>query len=256
MKRKENAKRVRRVFFYSIALLIVIVGGIFLTLRIANKKANVPSPQPTYTPTPTTLPTAQGTVLPLFTDDFVDNSKGWSVANEAGYTRLLQDGTLMLSDTTHTVLVESIPTRTTFTDFSLTTTFTFTQGDEKDSAGLYLRGDSNLDHDYRIDIFGNNTYAISKETLDASNTLKQTYLTQPSHTPLLNPTGQKNVLSVSMKGPTMVVQINGKTVHSLTDMDYTHGQIALFVSNGQTSSGVTAKFHNLVIYSLPIKSPH
>ena len=255
MKRRENTKRVQRILLYSIALLIIILGGIFLTLRFANKKVHTSSSQQ-KTSTPTHSPTVQGTVLPLFSDDFVDNSKGWSVANVSGYTRMLQDGALTLSDTTHTVLVESIPTRTTFTDFSLTTAFTFTQGDENDSAGLYLRGDSNLDHDYRIDIFGNDTYAISKEALDASNTLEQTYFAPPSHTPFLKPTGQKNVLAVSMQGPTMVVQINGETVHALTDKDYTHGQIALFVSNGQTSSGVTTKFYNLIIYSLLSKSPH
>jgi hypothetical protein len=126
-----------------------------------------------------------------------------------------------------------------------------TQADENDSVGLYLRGDSNLDHDYRIDVFGNNTYAISKEALDASSSLEQTYFVHPSHTPLLKPIGQKNVLAVSMQGPTMTVQVNGTTVHTLTDPDYTHGQIALFVSNGPTSQGVTAKFHNLVIYPLP-----
>ncbi len=252
MKRRKNTKR---VLLYAIALLIVILGGIFLTSRFANEKAHTASSLQ-KTSTPTQLPTAQGTLSPLFSDDFVDNSKGWSVSNVAGYTRVLQDDALTLSDTAHTVLVESIPTRTIFTNFSLTTAFTFTQGDENDSAGLYLRGDSNLDHDYRIDIFGNNTYAISKEALDTNDTLEQTYLVMPSHTPLLKPVGQKNILAVSMQGPIMVVQINGKTLHSLTDTDYTHGQIALFVSNGPTSHGVTAKFHNLVIYPLLDESLH
>jgi len=252
MKHRENTKR---VLLYTIALLILLSGGIFLTARIANEKAHT-SLSPQKTSTPTHIPTAQGTVPPLFSDDFVNNSKGWSVVNVAGYTRMLQDGSLTLSDTMHNVLVESIPTRTVFTNFSLTTTFTFVQGDKNDSAGLYLRGDSNLDHDYRIDIFGNNTYAISKEALDESSILEQTYLVRPSSTALLKPIGQRNILAVSMQGPTMVVQINGKTVHSLTDTNYTHGQIALFVSNGQTSSGVTAKFHNLVIYPLLDTSPH
>ncbi|GAC1425369.1 MAG: hypothetical protein PVS3B3_36450 [Ktedonobacteraceae bacterium] len=255
MKRIENKKRVRRVPLYIIALLILISGGVFLILRFANENANTSSSQH-KTSTPTQLPTVQVTVQPLFTDDFADNSKGWSVANVSGYIRTLQNGALMLSDTTHNVLVESIPTSTKFTNFSLTTTFTFVQGDENDSAGLYLRGDSNLDHDYRIDIFGNNTYSISKEALNESNMLEQMYLVHPSHTPLLKPTGQKNVLAVSMQGPTMVMQINGETVRSLADMSYTHGQIALFVSNGQTSNGATAKFHSLVIYPLPDKSSH
>ena len=249
MKRKDNTKRIQHTLLYSVALLIIILGGIFLTLRLANKKAYTSTP-PQKTSTPTQIPTMQGTVLPLFSDDFVDNSNGWSVANVAGYTRMLQEDALTLSDTSHSVLVESIPTRTLFTNFSLTTIFTFTQGDQNDSVGLYLRGDSNLDHDYRVDIFGNNTYAISKETLNASNTLEQTYLVQPIYTSLLKPIGLKNTLTVSMRGPTMIAQINGQTIHTLKDMDYTHGQIALFVSNGQTSHGVTAKFHNLVIYPL------
>ncbi len=255
MKRIENKKRVQRALLYSIALLVLISGGVFLTLRFTHGKAYTSSPQQ-KTSTPTQLPTVQGTIQPLFSEDFVDNSNGWSVVNVAGYTRMLQDDALTLSSTTHNVLVESIPTRTTFTNFSLTTAFTFVQGDGNDSVGLYLRGDSNLDHDYRVDIFGNNAYAISKEALDESNTLEQTFLVRPSHTSLLKPIGQKNVLAVSMQGPVMVVQVNGRTLSSLTDISYTHGQIALFVSNGQTSSGITAKFHNLTIYPLPATFPH
>ncbi len=255
MKHIENKQRIQRVLLYGIALLVLISGGVFLTLRLTYGKTHTSSLQQ-KTSTPTQIPTIQGTVQPLFSEDFVDNSNGWSVVNVAGYTRMLQDDALVLSSTTHNVLVESIPTRTTFTNFSLTTAFTFVQGDGNDSVGLYLRGDSNLDHDYRIDIFGNNTYAISKEALDESNTLEQTYLVHPSHSPLLKPIGQKNVLAVSMQGPVIAVQMNGRPLSSLTNMSYTHGQIALFVSNGQTSSGITAKFHNLIIYPLPDKVPH
>ncbi len=251
MKRIEN----KRSVLVSIFVLIIILGGVFLSRSLVNKKTYT-SPTPQKTSTPTQLPTVQGTIQPLFSDDFMDNSKGWSVVNEAGFTRSLQTGTLMLSNTTHNVLVESVPTRTSFTDFSLSTTFTYVQGDRNDSVGLYLRGDSNLDHDYRIDIFGNNNYAISKEALNKNNILEQTYLVYPSHTTFLKPIGQKNILAISMQGPTIVVQINGKTIRSLTDLSYTHGQVALFVSNGQTSSGVTAQFHSLTIYPLLNKVPH
>ena len=255
MKYIKNKKIVQRAILYGIALCILLAGGVFLTLRFTHGQVSAPPPLQKRS-TPTQLPTVTGTVQPLFSDEFVDNSKGWSVVNDAGYIRMLQDGSLTLSSTTHNVLVESIPTRTTFTDFSLTTTFTFVQGDENDSVGLYLRGDSNLDHDYRIDIFGNSTYAISKEALDENSMLEQMYLVRPSHTSFLKAKGQKNVLSVSMQGPTMVVQINGKTVQSLSETSYTHGQIALFVANGLTSSGMTAKFHNLFIYPLSEKPLH
>ena len=248
MKHKENGTRRKFLPLYAGILLVLLVGVVFLALRLVDEKAQTPSLQ-SKPSTPTQNPT--GTVQPLFLDTFLDNSKGWSVINVPGYMRTLHDGTLTLSDTNHNILVESIPTSTTFTDFSLTTTFTLVQGDENDSVGLYLRGDSNLDHDYRVDIFGNDTYAISKETLSANNELEQTFLVPPTQTKLLNPIGQKNMLAIAMNGPTMVVQVNGHTIPSLTDTSYVHGQIALFVANGMTSNGVTAQFHGLAIYPFP-----
>ncbi|GAC1643074.1 MAG: hypothetical protein NVS4B12_06950 [Ktedonobacteraceae bacterium] len=250
MKRNKNGQH-RKLLLFSLCILIVLVmGASFLALKFSNEKAHAPTFH-AQTSTPIHLPTIQGTVQPLFSDRFLDNRKGWSVVNVPGYMRTLLDNTLTLSDSNHNVLVESVPTSTTFTNFSLTTTFTLVHADENDSVGLYLRGDSNLDHDYRVDIFGNNTYAISSEALDASNELVQTFLVQPTHTALLNAIGQKNRLSVIMKGPAMVVKINGKTVHSLKDTMYTHGQIALFVENGPTSSGVIAQFHDLLICPVP-----
>ncbi len=248
MKHKENGTHRKFLLLYAGVLLVLIIGVVILTIRLVDEKAQVPSSQPrASTPTPNPI----GTMQPLFSDTFLDNSKGWSVVNVPGYMRTLHTGTLTLSDTNHNVLVESIPTSTTFTNFSLTTTFTLVQGDENDSVGLYLRGDSNLDHDYRVDIFGNNTYAISKETLSANSELEQTFLVPPTQTKLLNPIGRKNMLAVALHGPTMVVQMNGQTLSSLTDTGYIHGQIALFVANGMTSNGVTAQFHDLVIYPTP-----
>ncbi len=243
----EQKKRTRYTLFRAFSLLLLLlllVGGIFLVKRLNS----TPSSSQARQTTPTSIPGTQGTVEPLFSDNFSDNSKGWPLGKVVGYTRLLQNNMLTLADTKHNVLVESIPTSTTFDDFSITTTFTLIQADKNDSVGLYVRGDSNLDHDYRIDIFGNTTYAISKEALNSSNDLDKTFLVHPSHTNALRPTGQSNVLTVAMKGPAMVVQMNGKTLHTLTDMDYTHGQIALFVANGTTSSGVMATFHDIVIY--------
>lgn len=246
MERNKNGQHGKLLLFSLCILLVLVLGASFLVLKFANEKAHPPSFH-AQTPTPTHIPTTQGTAQPLFSDTFSDNRKGWSVVNVPGYMRVLHNNSLTLSDTNHNVLVESIPTSTTFTDFSLITTFTLVQADENDSVGLYLRGDSNLDHDYRVDIFGNNTYAISSEALNANNELEQTFLVQPIHTTLLNATGQKNRLSVIMKGSAMVVKINGETVRSLKDTKYTHGQIALFVANGTTSTGVTARFHDLLI---------
>ena len=89
------------------------------------------------------------------------------------------NGQLVLSDTNHKILIESLPTNAIFSDFALTVTFTMLKGDENDSVGLYVRGDTNLDHDYRIDISGNNKFAISKELLNPDKTARTQILAGP-----------------------------------------------------------------------------
>ncbi len=212
----------------------------------------------TSTPTPISTATEEGitpTPTPFFADDFSNNSQGWYLNNIAGYTRSLSDNGLILTDTNRSPMIESLPTNHKFGDFILTTTLTLKQGDNNDSVGLYLRGDSNLDHDYRIDIFGNNTYAISKEYLDTDNTPQSLYIIAPSHTTSLKSPGTPNTLTVIMKGPTMILLINGNLVNAIIDEDYTHGQIALFVANSATSPGVTAVFSSITIDPAPDQFP-
>jgi hypothetical protein len=167
----------------------------------------------------------------------------------------MDNNQLVLSDANHKILIESLPTSATFSDFSLTTTFTLLKGDENDSVGLYVRGDSNLDHDYRIDIFGNNRFAMNKELLNPDNTARTDILDSPTSSPLLMPKNQANTLTVMMKGPFMVLAINGTIAASLVDADYSHGQIALFVNNGSTSDGVSASFSSVRVDPAPDQLP-
>jgi len=188
---------------------------------------------------------------PLFYDNFAGKSKGWSLGNAPGYTRTIANSTLKLANSNHNILTESLPTDTIFTDFMVTMSFTVDKADKDDSVGLYLRGDSNLDHDYRVDIYGDNTYAISKELLNANKTPLVNTLVNPSSTSALHPTGQQNTLTVMMKGPLLVLLINTRIISSVTDTDYTAGQIALFVQNSPTSSGVEASFRSVAVYPAP-----
>jgi Domain of Unknown Function (DUF1080) len=253
-------------------LLLIIGSSIFLVLRSARGEGNTPQGNrstPTHgsTPTPTPTPatatdtaTAQTAQVPLtptpfFTDDFIDNSKGWYISDVAGYTRTMTESGLELTDTNHKPLIESLPTTRKFDDFVLTATLTLEQGDKNDSAGIYLRGDSNLDHDYRIDIFGDNTYAISKEYLGTGYAPQSIYLVPPTHISQLKALGNANLLTVIMIGPTMQLLINGSLVTTISDPDYTKGQIALFVTNGTTSQGVTALFGSIQIIAPPDQLP-
>jgi hypothetical protein len=254
-------KRYKPLIGLVILLLVIAGSSIFFVTKIEGSPvksaqqqrastatttpAITPTPSPTLTPTPTITPTS--TPQPLFSDNFADNSKGWYVSDVSGYTRTVSNNRLTLSATNHKILIESVPANQTFDNFTLTTTVTLLHADANDSVGLYMRGDSNLDHDYRIAISGNTMYSISKESLDANNEQVVSYLIPPTHSAALHPLGQANTLTVTMQGPALTLSINGTTVTSVIDTDYTHGQIALFVANGSTSDGVTAAFSSIEI---------
>ncbi len=141
-----------------IALLVILVGGgIFFLSRSRGGTTNV-------TPSPGVTPSVVPTAPALFSDNFANNSKGWATGNDSGFSRNITNNALVLVENNqHYVLPEPLPTNNTFSDFTVTATFTFNQGDQNDRVGIYMRGDSNLDHDYRIDIYGDNTYAIARE---------------------------------------------------------------------------------------------
>lgn len=269
---KHSSKHWRLSIGLACLLLILLAGsGILLIANSQSSKGHTSSTPDTRstskakstattrvstpTPTLTLTPTASETPQPLFLDYFIDNSNGWLTGSAGGYTRTLDEGALTLSANNHKILVESLPANNSFDDFSLTTSFMLKQGDEHDSVGLYLRGDSNLDHDYRIDIYGNSTYSISKESLDSDNNPVSTYLVGPTPAPQLKPLDHGNRLTVLMKGPTLLLMINDSIVQYVSDPDYTHGQIALFVQNGPTSNGVEVLVTSMVIYPAPNTLP-
>jgi hypothetical protein len=210
---------------------------------------------PIQVPSVTFMTTPSPTPQPLFSDYFIDNSNGWLIGDARGYKQQISDGTLSLSVTNHKILVESLPLNSAFGDFLLTTIFTFQQGNKDDRIGLFLRGDSTLDRNYRIDIDGNNTYKISKEGLDTQRNPVTTLLVGPTTTTALKPLGQTNELTVIMKEATLMLIINGIVVKSISDPDYTQGQTALFVQHGENSKGVLAVFHSIELYPAPDELP-
>lgn len=235
----------------SLALLIMssVILYFFLDKGNAQSRTNQGGSPPAATATPPLTPSS--TPQPLFYDDFTGQNKGWYLNNTAGYLRMMVNDSLTLSDTNHDVLTESLPTDKTFSDFVLTVVFTIGQAGDNDSMGVFVRGDANLDHDYRIDIYGNQSFSVSKEYLDAQKNPQSLFLMEPTPTMVLNPVGQQNVLTVIMNGPTMTLRLNGSAIASLNDSDYTEGQIALFVQGSQASSQVTVSFSSVSVYPMP-----
>ncbi len=259
---KSHRRKPRRSFLGLLCLLLLLLlSSVILVLTIKdNEKDTIAQSSPrtttpaTTTPTLTPSVTLNPTPTPFFFDNFTDNSKAWTVSRNndtSGYQRVLNNNQLILKDTNRQTLVEALPTNATYDDFILTTTFTVLEGDKNDSIGFYLRGNVRLDRDYRIDIFGNNTFSISKEFLTPDEKPQTMTLQEPAISSLLKPKGEQNTLTVMMKGPYLLMLLNGRVAASVIDSDYTEGQIALFARNGTTSSGVAVAFDTIEVKPVP-----
>lgn len=236
-----------------VVLVVTLIGGsLFWLIRNWNNasgnttRGHIPATatdSPTWAPTEITPPPES-----TFYDTFVNNKHGWSLSGEDGYLRILVDNMLILANTNpNTPLIESVPTSTTLDNYVVSVDFTINQGDASDSTGLYLRGDSHLDHDYRVDINGNNTFDVAKEWLDTDQTPQSTMLVSPQSTNTLNPPGRSNRLTVIMIDHTITILINDIALTTANDASYTSGQVALFVHHGGSSKRVIASFTRVEI---------
>jgi len=222
--------------------LIVIVLGVGLFTYFSVKGVGDRDIAPTSVsifPTPTQA---------LFYDTFLDNRNAWGLSNHGGYLREIANNRLVLTNTNpQTTLIESLPNEQIYGDFTVTITFAMLQGDANDSVGIYVRGDSNLDHDYRIEISGDETFDSAKEFLDMHSKQQVQLLDGPRHiTSLLSP-GQLNTLKATLQGTMLSVSINNTLISTVSDADYASGQVTLFVRHGSTSSGVTMSVSEIEI---------
>jgi ribosomal protein L40E len=248
-----NSKRQVSKIWLILVVLLLILGVVGSSLYFVLNKGKSSS---TISTTNDHITATSSAGPPLFSDNFADNSKGWSTGSGKGFSSTIGNNTMALSEANHKIIDEPIPgsanAPATFTDFSVTTTFTLLKADQNDSVGLYLRGDGNMNQGYFIDIFGDNSYDIVKVFPDAS---RDTFLISPTSSPDINSLGQQNKLTVMMKGPKMVLLINGKVINSVSDSGYASGQIALFAENGNTSNGISVTFTSVVIYPAPNQLP-
>jgi Domain of Unknown Function (DUF1080) len=238
------------------ALLLVLIGGGVLFFA-GGKKGPTQGATSSSTATAAKNATAAaGTASaaqPLFADTFADNSKGWTLGNGA----TISDHALTLATTGKNASVnEFLPVNNPFGDFLLKVTYTIEQGDQNDVVGLSLRTDSNFNHEYHINLdVANQTFEIGREYVDSSNKLQEKVLVPATTSSALNPVGQQNTIAVVMKGDHLALSINGKVVESVSDSDYSSGQIAIYATHGNTSDGVKASFTNVSVYPAPDQLP-
>jgi len=251
-----QAKKMQHVMLMTliVILLLVSISGFFFVIRTLGYGSQLASntETPTPTPTPTSIYLETPPAQSVFYDTFKNNALGWSVASTAGYYRTVKPGELKLANTNvGTTLIESLPTNSIYDNFTVIVDLTILKADLDDSFGIYVRGDTNLEHDYRVDLNGNGTFDIAKEYLDSRNTPQSVILIGPKSEPTLNPQGALNTITLTMDGPQLQLSINNVMAAVVTDGDYMSGQVALFVRLGGNSKYVAASFSKVEIDKLP-----
>ncbi|RAQ96949.1 family 16 glycoside hydrolase [Thermogemmatispora tikiterensis] len=240
-------------------LALVLVGSVLVLIlslysQPATSRSHVAA-SASPSPSPDVLIQAHPAVTPLFSDNFANNSKGWDTTGGPGFSKTIANHALTMTDRNHRILVAPLPVRQTFSDFQITVDMTLESGDSNDSMGIYMRGDDQLANDYRVDIFGDATYAISKEVTGLDGNTQVRILSGILANKAIKPLGQQNEVTVIIKGDHIVLGVNGHLIASVTDSSYTSGMIALFVSNGTSSPAATAAITSVTVYPAPSQLP-
>ena len=191
-----------------------------------------------------------------FADTFADNSKGWDLQSENGaFSVALDHGELVLEDDHNKLLPETVPGTTTkpLDDFQLTLDAVLAKGDPENGYGVDIRGSvdqyGNMTNCYRIEFYGDGSYAIFKIATDANGSTTTTRLVDYTTTSALKKQGQVNHIAITARGATITVDVNGVLIKTVTDKSYRTGAIELFVSNlAGAHPGAQARFSHLAIY--------
>ena len=228
-------------------LVIILLGGAFAGYSFIqyNQNSTASNDAPIVMPTPS--------ITPLFRDSFANNNTGWDLTSNPGKFSVKVGGrSMVLEDDDNKLLWEILPGKR-FTDFRLDVNAMLSKGDPTNGYGVFIRGASSQNSDlgtyYRFEMYGDGTYAIFKGSLDAGGQMQSTKVQGYVFNQAIAKAGQVNHITITAKGPKMVLMVNGQTIYTYTDDNYKSGSIALFVSNlPSLASGAQATFTNLAIF--------
>jgi hypothetical protein len=242
--REKRGPRKGLIILIGVLVLLVIGGGLTGVLYYSGHDQATPAPAPTAVTTPS--------ARPLFRDTFSSNATGWLVTSTPGkFSAQVGGGLMTLEDDDNKLLWDILPGKT-FADFRLDVDARLTKGNQDNAYGVYLRGASTANSDigtyYRLEIYGDGTFAIYKGTTDSNGNTQNNRVTYQANA-VIQKEGLVNHITIIARGSSMVFMINGVTIFRYTDTTYRGGLIALFVSNlPGLPAGAQATFANLAIF--------
>jgi hypothetical protein len=177
------------------------------------------------------------TPLP-FTEDFSSSTNGWKTASDDAMTIGLQDGALHFMIEDLDTIAWSTPTDKRFGDFVLDVDATQVDGPSDNTYGVIFRYQDDRNF-YRLDISGDGYFAVFKRT-DGAWTKVQDYLETPS----VKQGNATNHLQVTAQGNQFTLNVNGQTVKTFDDNDFSTGNVGVTAGTLFDNAGVHIAFDN------------
>jgi hypothetical protein len=178
------------------------------------------------------------TPLP-YTDDFSTADGGWKTAREEALKIEVQDGALHFTIDDLDTIAWSTPKDQRFGDFVLDVDAVQVDGPNDNSYGVIFRYQDDRNF-YRFDISGDGYFAVFKRK-DGAWSKVQDYL----ETAAVKQGKATNHLQVSAKGNQFTLAVNGETVKTFSDGDFSSGNIGLTAGTLFENAGVHIAFDNL-----------
>src|ERR1700694_232837 len=233
-----------------VALLLLIGGGsiagYFFFFKNQNQNMVIVTP---------TAAIVTPSIKPLFSDNFQDNANKWNLTSSPGQYSVTVGGSQMILEDDHNKLLWEIVPGQTFSDFRLDVDAKLSKGAKTNGYGVYIRGIASQGVDiglyYRLELYGDGTYAIYKGTLDANGIPVGASLTNNDYIPnaAIQTEGTPNHITIIAKGSSMEFRVNNVAVYTINDSAYKGGEVALFVSNLPSAPPVArAIFAHLAIF--------
>ncbi len=231
-------------------LIVLIVGGIVGSIFLLGG------------PSVVGIATARQSIFPAygaptFTDTFQNNKQGWNLQSLNGaYAISIARGALVLEDDHNKLLPTPVPGTTAqpLRNFKLMVDALLSKGDPTNGYGIDIRGTTNVDgyftSGYRIEFYGDGTYAVFKIATTANGDVTTSVLVDYATSSAIEKEGTLNHITIIAQGSSISVLVNGQSLKTFTDSSYASGAIELFVSNlVGAQPGAQAKFSNLAIYT-------
>jgi hypothetical protein len=179
------------------------------------------------------------TPLP-YADDF-STAGGWKTAGDETIKIEAQDGALRFTIGDLDTIAWSTPRDKRFGDFVLDVDASQVDGPNDNTYGVIFRYQDDRNF-YRLDISGDGYFAVFKRK-DGAWTKVQDYV----ETPAVKQGNATNHLQVIARGSQFTFNVNGETVKTFSDSDFSSGNVGVTAGTLFDNAGVHIAFDNLKV---------